>query len=235
MVCRMAECGRFRRKGRSLPGAIHDRHTAAQRDRRADDGARAEQHPPGHPHPPGEARGEIGPLDSRDRSRRNRDPKRRGAGVAQAEEDPARFRAGALCGEGLGVAEREGQHHPGAAPPAGRLMRLGTHPFHDGRGLFALGPHCLRRAFPAGPHLPRQANGELVSGLADGPLGRGGHHEAGQRLPLPGALRARGPAGRIHFRSRRRGPRRSQATSRSLFIRRIPVMRPSSARTSGAR
>ena len=57
MVRRLAGGRRLRRPGGRGSGALLHRHPAAQRDRRADDGARAQQRPAGHPRPAGAAGG----------------------------------------------------------------------------------------------------------------------------------------------------------------------------------
>ena len=78
-----------------------------------------------------------------------------------------------------------------------QLKRLGCscdwepRALHDGRGLLAVGAARVRRPLQEGPHLPRQAHGELVPGLADRALRRGGDHEAAAVEALLHALRAR--------------------------------------------
>ena len=52
--------------------AVHDRHPAAERDRRAAPGARAEQHAARHPHPLEADAGLQHPVDAGHRSRRHR-------------------------------------------------------------------------------------------------------------------------------------------------------------------
>ena len=235
MVCRLAGRGCLRRPCRPGPGALQHRHSAAQRDRRADDGPRAQQHPAGHPHPPRPPRGQGRPLGARHRPCRHRHADRGGARTAQAEAPPPRPRPREVPREGLGLAAGKGRHHPRAAPPPRGVVRLEPHGVHDGPGLLAARAARVRRAVQTRPHLPRQTHGELVPGVAHRPLRRGGDHEAGQGTALPGALRDRRAAGAVHRGGHHAardhpGRRRHRGASRRPALRRA-----SSASTSGAR
>ena len=76
--------------GRASP--YYDRHPAAQRDRRAAPGPRAEQHAAGHPHPPEADAGLRDPVDAGHRPRRASPRRRSSSGGCSSEEkqDPPR-------------------------------------------------------------------------------------------------------------------------------------------------
>ena len=77
----------------------------------------------------------------------------------------------------------------------GCVVRLVARTVHDGPGVFALRAEGVRRALQKGPHLSRQADGELVSRLAHGAFRRGSDDE--------GAARARSIISRWKWRSSR--------------------------------
>ena len=213
MVCRLGPGEGVCRQGGRPGRALRDRDSPAQRDRRPHNGTCAQCLHPGRPDPPRAPRGQERALGPWDRSRGHRNPDGGGAPAAQGQEDPARLWPREVPGEGLAVAGREGRHHPRAASGSGRLLRLGSDAVHDGPSLLQGGPLHLRHPLRARQHLPGQAHGELVPRVVDGPLRRGGHHEAGDGNPVQGLLRGRGAArphdpGRHHPSrddSRRRG------------------------------
>jgi len=191
MVCRLAGGEGVSRRRRSGARALLDRHPAAQRHRRAHDGPRVEQHDPRHPHPSRPPRRALHHVAAGHRPRRHRHAGRGRTRTAQAEENASRFRPRKIRREGVGMAPRKRRHHPRAAPPARRVVRLGSHRVHDGSRLLEARPARLRRALQPRLHLPRQAHGELVPGHANRALRRGGQHEAGQRHDVSRALPAR--------------------------------------------
>ncbi len=89
----VAETGLFPRRSVERPGPLLHRDPAAERDRRAAPGPRAQQHAPGHPHPLAADAGVRRPLDARHRPRRHRHAGGGGAAPLRGgEEDPARPR-----------------------------------------------------------------------------------------------------------------------------------------------
>ena len=112
--------------------------------------------------------------------------------------------------------------HPGSAPAAGRLVRLGARALHAGRGAGARRARGLRSPLRGGADLSRRAHHQLVPDAAEldlRPGGRGrGHARQALLRPLSaGADRGRG-ARRATSPSRRRGPRRSWAIPASRSI-----------------
>ena len=192
--------GRPRAGQRSAPGLL-DRDPATQRDGRAHAGARAEQHHPGHPGAQGAHGGQGGALAAGHGPRRHRHPERRREDPAQGGRDQAsrRPRARGARGQDLGMEGEVRRHHPAPAPRAGGVVRLVPHPVHDGPGLLAVRAGRVRGPVPQGPHLPRQAHGELVPGVPHGVVGRGGGHEGaeGLHVPLPG--RGGGTPGNVPY------------------------------------
>ena len=76
-------------RARPEPQAVHDRHPAAERDRRPAPGARAEQHAARHPDPLAADAGLQRPLDAGHRSRRHRHAGR-GRAAAAAKKKKTR-------------------------------------------------------------------------------------------------------------------------------------------------
>ena len=54
------------------------------------------------------------------------------------------------------------------AASVGRVVRLESHAVHHGSALFTSGADGICGSLPEGADLSRQANGELVPGVADG-------------------------------------------------------------------
>ena len=177
-----------------MTGVLHDR-------------PRPQQHDPGHPDPPGAPGGHARRSGSPGSTTRGSRPRRSSSASCARRRRRATISGGRSSSSRSGSGAREkGGMILEQLQRARRLLRLGPDPVHDGPGLFEGGPGRLRRALPRGPHLPRQADGQLVPGLADRALRRGGDHEAGERHALQGALRADGRARGSSSRWRRRGP-----------------------------
>ena len=173
-------------------GELLDRGAAAQRDRRAAHGPRAQRLLPGPVHPPARGCRAAGPSGSsapttpasppRSRSSRRwrrRAPARRSWAARRFAERVWEWR------------ERVRRPDHRAVPAAGRLAGLRRRALHHGRGLRARRARGVRAAVREGPDLPRQLHGQLGPGHALGHLRPGGR--AAQRGRH--ALRDRLPAG----------------------------------------
>ena len=157
-------------------GELLDRDPAAERDRVAAHGPRAQQHDPGHARP--QARGwraggskwilgtdhagiaTQSVVEKELRERGHRPPRARPRGLRRAR---------------LGVARAVRRPDHRAAQAARRLRRLRQRALHPRRGLRPRRLQGLRRPLREGPDLPRQLHGQLGPGLALGdqrPRGR---------------------------------------------------------------
>jgi valyl-tRNA synthetase len=115
--------------------AVHDRHPAAQRHRRAAHGARAQQHAAGRAHPLAAHAGLQRPVDARHRPRRHRHAGGGRAALRRGEEDPPRPRP---RGAGQAHLAVEGQYEKrilGQLKQLGCKLRLAAHALHARRGL----------------------------------------------------------------------------------------------------
>ena len=206
--------------------ALQHRDSAAERHRRADDGPRVEQHAAGYPDPPRAARRAQSALWLPGPIMRASPPRPWSSASCARRRKRATISAGKSSSRRSGTGARKR-----AASFCEQLRRLGAScdwdrtQFTMDPALLARGADRVRGSFSKGTHLSRQAHGELVPGVADGALGRGSDHEAGQRHDLPGALRAGRSAGRISSRWQPPGPRRFPATWPSRCIRRIRATR----------
>ena len=171
------------------PGVRHPA-AAAQRHGHAAHGPRLQPDHHGQPNalPPHE--GLQHGVGARHRPRRHRHADRGGAPVARPGHQPPRHgphaRRGAqeLRGQGVGVEGAVGQHHHHADAPHGRQRGLEPRVLHHGRQTVQGGDRNLRHALPAGPHLPRQAPGQLGPGAAKRRVRPGGGKRRGRRLAL---------------------------------------------------
>ena len=173
-------------------GTLHDRHSAPQRDGHAPHGAHAQQHAAGRTRPPcADVREERllgaghGPRVDRHGGQGGGDAPRAGhrKGVAHARGIPPLR---------LGMEGEIRRRDPQAVAQAGRLVRLGPHLLHDGRGPHGERPARLLRPLRERQDLPRRADGQLGPRGADGPVGRGGRLQGVARQALLPALQGRG-------------------------------------------
>ena len=125
------ELGCFHSEPDPQAQAVHDRDSAAERDRGPAPGARPQQHAAGRADPLAAHAGLQRPVGARHRSRRHRHAGRRGtADPAAGEEDAPRP---GPRGTGQAHLAMEGQvrgPHSRPAQAARRQLRLGPHPLH---------------------------------------------------------------------------------------------------------
>ncbi len=179
---------RLLRRPRKRRRDLRDRAAAAERDRRAAHGPRAERLDPGHADAAApDARAQHA-LDLRHRPCVDRRARRDREAAAGGGDDPHRRRPRGVRRARLGVAARDRRHHHPAAEAAGLHARLRPRALHHGRGLRAGGDGDVRAALRQGPDLPRQPHRQLVPGLRLDRVRPGGAPRARRRRALRGAL-----------------------------------------------
>ena len=183
---------RVRRRPVLRPAAVHDRRAAAQRDRRAAHGARAERRDPGHADPAARHAGLRDAVDLRHRPRRHRHPERGGEGAAEGRAVAPRPGTRGLRGARLGVASRVRRRDHPAVQAAGLRARLRQRAVHDGRPVRPRGARGVRRPLRQGLHLPGQPDRQLVPQLRVRHLRPRGALRARRRHAVRGALPGEG-------------------------------------------
>ena len=213
----------------SLPGGrrqaprrhVRDLRAAAERDRGAAHGPRAERLAPGRPDPLAPDARLRHAVAARLRPRRHRDPERRREGARARKERRGRSSAARRSSTHLAPPRGDRRDDHGPVPVPRRLARLQPRALYDGRRL-RRGRDALLRP-PLGPRLDlsRRADRQLVPVPRDrdlrsrGRARRHGRHAHACPLSVRGRLRAhhdRDRAARDHARRRRRR-RPSRATN----------------------
>ena len=177
-------------------GELLDRDPAAQRDRRAAHGARAERLDPGRAHADEPDAGQEHAVGSRHRPRRDRDAVGGREGAARPRASPATTSAARSSSSGSGSGKRStargsSSSTSASAPPA-------TTSASASRSTTATcGPSTgLQAALRQGLHLPRQLHGQLGPGLALGDLRPRGREPRGRRTrSTRSTTRSRAPTG----------------------------------------
>ena len=179
--------GAFRagRPERAKADALLHRHSAAQCDRLAAHGARAQQYLAGHSLPLRAHARQGRALAARHRSRRHRHPGRGRAAIdgapgARQPRNGARSVHQARVGMEGGIRRRD--HRPTKA--ARRLVRLVARALHHGRRPVARRGESVRRALSRRPHLQGQAAGQLGPEAQDRDLRSGSAAGRDQGLAL---------------------------------------------------
>ena len=183
LVSVLGGAGLLPQRARSEPQAVHDRHPAAERDRRAAPGPRAEQHAARHPHPQEADAGLRDALDAGHRSRRHRHA---GGGRAAAAARKRRSRGTTWAARGWSSGSGSGRTST-RARILGQLKQMGCSCDWQ-RTRFTLDDVCARavrahvlRPVQGRPDLPRQAAGQLGHVPADGRQRRRGVPRDGAR------------------------------------------------------
>ena len=200
--------------------AVHHRHPATERHRRAPHGARAQQHGAGCDRPLAAYGGRRDALGPRHRPRRHRHAERHREAARARRAEPLRRRPRGVRRAHQGVRRRHRLRHPQAARGDRLLVRLDAYGVHALAGAVARRARGVRAPLGARPHLQGAPRDPLVPAVHDVALRRGGRvpRRAGAALPhqLPAARRSdEAPNGCHHAprddarrRGRGRQPRR---------------------------
>ena len=193
-------------------------HPAAQHHRRAAPGSRHVRLA-GRSDDPLQADARLcGAVGARLRPRRHRHAAPGGEDARQGGHPPPGHRPRGVPPPHLGLEGEVRRPHRAPAPPPGRVVRLGPHALHPGRGAQPRGARGVRAALPHGADLPRRVPDQLVARPADRGQRSGGgvpgreRHALLLQVPDRGRQPGRWPRGRATSRWRPRGPRRSWAT-----------------------
>ncbi len=223
---------------------VRDLRAAAERDRRAAHGPRAQRLDPGRPDPLAPDARLRHALAARLRPRGDRDPER-GREAARRRGDVAQgARPRGVRGAGLAAPGGDGPRDHGPVPLARRLARLLARAVHDGRRLHRGRDALLRPRLGARLDLSGQPDRQLVPVPRDGdlrPRGRArrhGRHAHLRPLPVRGRLGARDDRDRAAGDDprRRRGgrpPRRRALRGRDRQGGARPLRRAAGARDRG--
>ena len=228
-----------RRRGQAPRRDVRHLRAAAERDRRAAHGPRAERLDPGPADPLAPDAGLRHALAARLRPRRHRDAERRREAARRGGDLAQGARPRGVRGARLGAPRRHRQDDHGPVPQARRLARLRARALHDGRRLHRGGDALLRPPLGSRLDLPRQPDRQLVPVPRDGDLGprgrarRHGRHADLRALPVRGRLRAHRDRDRPSGDDARRRRRRRPSGRRALPRRDRQAGR--SSRTSSAR
>ena len=186
--------------GRDERASLRHRHPAAERDRLAAYGSRAQQHAAGRARP---LRAHARPrraVAAWDGSRRHRHADGGRAAIDGAPgAEPPRPRPRGVRRARLAVEGRVRRADHQSAEAARRLLRLVARALHHGRGAVARRAQGVRRSLPRRAHLQGQAPGQLGPEAAHRHLRPRSRAGRGEGPPLASALSARRP----RLRSRR--------------------------------
>ena len=184
--------GAFRAESGVRQAALQHGHSAAQRDRLAAHGPRAQPHAARHHRAVEADAGLRRPVAARHRPRRHRHPERRREAAGAGGEDPPRPRPRGVRRAGVGVGEAEPRHDHRPDAEARRIGRLDARAVHAGRAAVAGGAPRVRLALRGGADLPRHLHRELVPALPHGAVRPRGGAQGHDREALVRALSGRG-------------------------------------------
>ncbi len=199
---------RLRGRRRQAPrrGVLH-RPAAAQRHGCLAHGPRLQRHAAGHPRALAPDARLRHALAGGHRPCRDRHADGRRARACQGRDEPRRARPRGVHRARLGAEGALGGRHPRPAEAPRRVLRLGPHRLHDGRGLPARRDEGVRGPLRRRQDLPRQAPGELGSAVRDRDQRPRGRNRRGRRLDVALPLPARGRRDLRLRGARRRRPR----------------------------
>ena len=193
--------GLFPQRAQRGQAALHDRHSAAERDRGPAPGPRPEQHAARHPHPPEADAGLRDALDARHRPCRHRHPGGgRAAAAGRREAQPATTWAARAWSPASGSGRTTTKPASSASSSRWAVAATGSGPASRSTRSAPGGPAHVLQPLPRRPDLPRQAAGELGHDAANGRQRRRGVPRGGGRpflvLQLSGDRSAAGRAAR---------------------------------------